>query len=109
MGQIIFGKTIIISTDVPKRADDPRLIKLVRSTDTIKQTNVLHAKESNEVIRPKWEQGLPYRVPSYTFLNGSWQRFDGKLYSDPHLTKSATDPAKMLRCLTYNVWFDDFN
>lgn len=62
---------------------------------------MMEFKESNEVIKAKWEVGVAYRVPSYTFKDGKWQRFDGK--------ESAAPIKNEMRCLTYNVWFADNN
>lgn len=98
MGQIIFGKQPI-QTDVPKR---DKLVEVKRRQLEAEptETRMRNFKESNEVIKAKWELGSAHRVPSYTFKDGKWQRFDGK---------ESAEPLSEIRCLTYNVWFADNN
>jgi len=38
----------------------------------------VNAQESNLTIRAKWEIGTPYKVPSFVYQGGQWQRFDYK-------------------------------
>ena len=90
-----------IDTDMQKVEVFTNIEKL-EVKEAWKATKLKGAKDSSEVIRAKWEIGVPYRVPCYEHREGKWKRFDYKQVVDP------SKRLERIRCVTYNVWFDDF-
>ena len=62
----------------------------------------MESTDANLVIRAQWQVGQAYRVPAYRYSKGKWQKHT-------EAPKEAAEVAQELRCVTWNVWMDDFN
>ena len=62
----------------------------------------MESTDANLVIRAQWQAGQAYRVPAYRYRQGRWQKYT-------EAPKEAAEVAQELRCVTWNVWMDDFN
>ena len=67
------------------------------------ETPKMESTDANLVIRAQWQVGHAYRVPAYRYRQGKWQKHT----EAPK--EAAAEVAQELRCVTWNVWMDDFN